>query len=238
MYLTDEELRRAARLVAKAEFAQWSAFTAEPDHQFSERFQQEMQELIGKVKAGKIKQVRARMGWQYYAKHGIAAVLLCFLLSCVVMPEAVMAGCQKVLSIVETVFEEYTEYHIISNVEGQIPFEPITLHYLPEGVIEAEREEHDTVLRLIYQNDEGENLLIINQRTFSKDVEHNYIADTEDAKIKCYTIQNEPVQMMIKEGIIQFLWEHGAYFINGQTTLSMDELIRVLNNAEILNEKS
>ncbi len=46
-----------------------------------------MQELIGKVKAGKIKQARARMGWQYYVKHGIAAVLLCFLLSCVVMPE-------------------------------------------------------------------------------------------------------------------------------------------------------
>jgi len=233
MEISDEKLQKAAKAIAKAEVEQWKNFESYPDPSLSESFQQKMRALIHDVEAGNVKHAKARMGWQYYTKRSMAAVIVCFLLTCAVMPEVVMAGCQKILSIIETVFEEYTEFHIVSNIGGKSQFNPITLNYLPEGVTEAGREEHDTVLRLVYQNEEGENLLIINQRTFSKDAEHNYIADTEDAQIEYYTIQNEPVQMIIKGGIIQFLWGHGAYFINGQTTLPMDELIRILNNVEM-----
>jgi len=233
MELSDEKLQRAAKIIVKAEVEQWKDFESYPEPVLSESFQQKMQELIRDVEKGNIKQASARKGWQYYTKRSIVAVILCFILTCAVMPEAVMAGYQKILSIIETVFEEYTEYRIHSNVEEHISFQPITLQYLPAGIKEAEREEHATALRIVYQNREGQDIFIIKQRLFSEDVEHDYIADTEDAQIEYCTIQNERVQMITKGERIQFLWEHGAYFITGQTKLSMDELIRILNHIEI-----
>lgn len=234
MEISDEKLQEAAKIIAKAEVEQWKNFESYPEPALSESFQQIMQDLIHDVEKGNIEQVRARMGWQYYTKRSIVAVIVCFILTCAIMPETVMAGYQKILSIIETVFEEYTEFHIFSNAEGQHEFEPVTLHYLPVGVVESSREEYPTTLRIAYQDSAGQELLIINQIVFAEEENYLFVADTENAQIEYYTIQkNETVQMIIKGERIQFLWEHEAYFINGQTKLPMDELIRILNNIEI-----
>ena len=230
MKLSDEKLQYAAKLAAKAELELWSDYEAYEEPVFSAKFQQRMQELIKNVRVGKVAQDRARLGWQYYGRRGLAAVLLCFLLSCVAMPEAVMAGCRSVLEVVRTVFEEYTEYHITSRESDSTQFVPISLNYLPEGIYEAEREEHPTRLRIVYHNPVGQSILTIMQELFTGDVESGYITDTEDAQVTYCMIQNEMVELITKDDRIQFVWEHGAYLITGQTRLSKEEVILILQN--------
>lgn len=173
------------------------------------------------------------MGWQYYSRRCLAAVLLCFLLSCAIMPETVMAGCRSVLEVVRMVFEEYTGYHITSGESDSAQFVPISLKYLPDGIHEAEREEHPTALRIVYQDTDGQNILILRQEIFMESTESDYIVDTEDAQVTYCMVQNEMAELVKKNGRIQFVWEHGAYLITGQTRLAKEEVILILQNIEL-----
>lgn len=230
MKLSDEKLQYAAKLAAKAELEPWLDYEAYEEPVFSAKFQQRMQALIKNVRAGNVAQDRARLGWQYYGRRGLAAVLLCFLLSCVAMPEAVMAGGRKVIEVVRTVFEEYTEYHFTSRESDSTQFVPISLNYLPEGIYEAEREEHPTTLRIIFQNNAGQNILILRQSIFTESFESGYIVDTEDAQITYCMVQDEMAELITKDDRVQFVWEHGTYLITGQTRLSKEEVILILQN--------
>ena len=230
MKLSDEELRRSVKLLAKAELEQWHDYEDYPEPAFSEQFHQKMYALLNDVQANKVKQDRTRMGWLYYSKRVIVAVLLCFLLSYAIMPEAVLASCHQIIEVVRAVFEEYTEYHITSREASDIQLVPVTLKYLPEGIQEVEREEHPTTLRVVYQDNAGQNVLILRQEIFKKGAESDYIVDTEDAQTEYYTVQNEQIQIITKEDRIQFIWKHGDYLITGQTKLPKEEILLILQN--------
>ena len=230
MNLNDEKLKRAAKIVAKTELKQWSDFEEYPEPEFSEKFQKEMQALIYDVNANKVKQDKVRMGWQYYSKRGIAAVLLCFLLSCVIMPEAVMAGCQRLIEAVQTVFREYTEYQFDSREKADSQFVPLTFGYIPENLYEHEIELTEKSYFVDYINAEGNIIFVLEQELLTKGMDSTYIADTENAKEKYYMVKNSEVQFIEKNGRIQFVWICGAYRITGQTRLPEEEIILILEN--------
>lgn len=227
MKLSEEQLRRAALLAQQRQ--QYQAWNARPEpHQFSASFEQTMQQLMAQLQQHQLAQNKAPMGWQYYMRNSIAAVLLCFLLACVTMPEAVMAGCQKVIQAVETVFERYTEFQYHSSAAGTTAFVPMQFGYLPDGMVETEREEHPTRLSLSF--DKGSTYIITNQKLVTEKSGLTYIADTEITEQRIIQINGEEVQFIYKENRIHFIWLHDMYQVVGQTNLPEHEVIKILEH--------
>ena len=59
-----------------------------------------------------------------------------------------------------------------------------------------------------------------------------YIYYTEDAVIETVLISGEPVEFVKKEGNILFVWFHRAYLITGQTNLSHEETLKILEQVK------
>lgn len=233
MKLSDEKLQYAAKLAAKAELEPWLDYEAYEEPVFSEKFQQRMQALIENVRVGNVAQDRARLGWQYYSRRGLAAVLLCFLLSCVAMPEAVMAGCRKVIEVVRTVYEEYTEYHFTSREKAEAQLTPLTFGYLPDS-LHKNTEEITTITYFVdYVDSTGRIVFSLEQDLLTENMTSTYIADTEDANVKYGTIKGREVKKKKKKERIQFVWIYEAYCITGQTRLPEEEILRILQNIEL-----
>ena len=233
MKLSDEKLQYAAKLAAKAELEPWLDYEAYEEPVFSEKFQQRMQALIENVRVGNVAQDRARLGWQYYSRRGLAAVLLCFLLSCVAMPEAVMAGCRKVIEVVRTVYEEYTEYHFTSREKAEAQLTPLTFGYLPDS-LHKNTEEITTITYFVdYVDSTGRIVFSLEQDLLTENMTSTYIADTEDANVKYGTSKGREVQLIEKKERIQFVWIYEAYCITGQTRLPEEEILRILQNIEL-----
>ena len=232
--LSDEELRRAAREALQYETELFLMHDLKPEHQFSEQFIEKMTQLLQDMKQGKVKAAEYFMGWQYYAKQGIAAVLICFLLACAAMPEAVLAGYHKLIEVVETIYEEYTEFRYKLNEETggeEDEFKPIKLKYLPEGLIEVERIEDINSLDILYKSEKGENFNIY-QKLTSESNHIIYNIDTENAKIEVIKINGENVELVLKKKRINFIWIHDNYRIIGQSNLSRGEVIKILESIE------
>ena len=151
--ITEEELREAAREVLEYELAIFDSYNDYPDHIFHGKFRLDMAALIHEVKRGAVKAAKYSMGFTFYAKQCIAAVLILFTLSCITMPETVLAGYHKLIEVIETVFEDYTEYRYRVNDDGGIEetFKPLKLGYLPEGMEEVWRDYTGTSRDSLYE---------------------------------------------------------------------------------------
>ncbi|MBR5319210.1 MAG: DUF4367 domain-containing protein [Peptococcaceae bacterium] len=233
MKLTEDQLRRAARL---AQHKDLSRLPETDDIIVSPRMEQKMQDLIQQVQRGEIKSARASLGWRYYAKTGIAAVLICFLLTCVTMPQAVIAGCQRLIQMVETVFEEYTQQEYTSNASADIQFVPVTFGYMPDRMIETKQEQIENSLRIVLENSETGQIFVLRQELLTEDTISTYIVDTEEAEKETLLILGETVEFIQKNGQIKFVWNHTAYRITGKTNLPMNEVTKILKATQF-NDK-
>lgn len=235
MKITDAELREAARQAEKQLLSQLPPEEA-CRHEFSPEFEEKMTMLIEETKRNQVKQRRARLGWQIYTRNGIAAVFLCFLLAFVTVPEAVIAGCERVIEVVETIFEEYTEFRYTSNAASETKFYPLKLGYIPDGMEEVEREEYPDEMKLLYRNEAREQSFRIHQILMTNEEDTLYTLDTEDVYPETIRIQNAEVRLTFKENDIYFTWLYGACQINGQTNLAREELITILEQVEFPQE--
>ena len=232
MKLTENQLRRAAQLAQHKDF---SRLQETDDVIVSPRMEQNMQALMEQVQRGEFKPARASMGWRYYTKTGIAAVLICFLLTCVTMPQALIAGYQRLIQTVETVCEEYTQHVYTSDAPSDTVFIPVTFGYVPEDMVEITREEWLASLHVVLEKREEGQLLkhfVLEQDLLTEDDTMTYIYDTEDAVIETVLISGEPVEFVKKEGNILFVWFHRAYLITGQTNLSHEETLKILEQVK------
>ena len=232
MKLTEEQLRRAAKLAQQKDLARLPECDTIA---ISSRMEQKMQNLIKQMQHGEIEPARAAMGWRYYTRNSIAAVLICFLLTCAAMPQAVIAGCQKLIQMVETVFEEYTQQEYTSNASADIQFVPVTFGYIPEEMIETEREETADSLRIALESLEKDKVFVLRQELLTEDTISTYIVDTEDAGTETLLILGEPVEFIQKNGQIKFVWNHTAYRITGKTNLPIKEVTKILEATQFNN---
>ena len=226
MKFTEDELRAAAVEARRYMLSQL------PDedscqHCFSEQFEQDMEALRRKVRANQVAQKQAFLGWPYYARRGIAAVLLCFVLACFTMPETVLAGYRYLIEVIETVWDEYTEFRYHSDASADTEFQPLKLHYLPEGMKEVRREERDGKLNIVCAN--KEKYFILNQELVQKEFDKTFGIDTENTKREILKVKDDDVYLIIKEARVQYVWVHGYYQINGRTNVSLGELEKILN---------
>ena len=150
--LSEEELRCSLREEVQYDTEFFLMHDLHPEHQFSEQFLGKMIPLLQDARRGTVKAAEYIMGWQYYAKQGMAAVLICFLLACAAMPETVLAGYHKLIEVVETIYEEYTEFRYIYENKEEEAFEPLKLNYLPNDLKIIEEKETKNSLNLLYVN--------------------------------------------------------------------------------------
>ena len=239
--ISEKELRQAA-IQAEAYLQAQLPAPETCTNRGSAQLEQRLQQLLAQVQRGEIMPAPLHMGWQYYTRNSAAAVLLCSLLACITMPEAVMAGCQTVIQAVKSVLVEYTEFHYTSTAPADTKFVPLQFGYLPEGLDEIEREENETNFDCLYSNEKREDwknnkeklkYINIRQHLLTEDTVSTYIVDTENAKVKNVRIQGENVEFILKEGRIQYIWLHGAYQITGQSNLPEDEVIKVLEQTTL-----
>lgn len=230
---SEEDLYLAAREAEQFIRAQYPDAQTCPPHTFSPAFEADMQQLFAQLQNGTLKTSAARLGWPYYLRRSIAAILLCFLLACATMPEAVMAGYQKLIEVVEYIFEECTEFRYHLNINDDTEFKPLKLGYLPEGMVEVRRIEKEHSIDLLFA-EEGNRYFKICQKKFDKtnDVV-SIIIDTENAQTKQVKIGNEDVKLIFKNDKTIFIWLHKSYQISGQTDLMEEEIINILKNVEI-----
>ena len=228
MKFTEEQLRLAAKRVDERLLAQLPDEAECAEYQFSESFEQNMNRLIEQVKNHQISAAKVPMGWRYYTRNGLVAVLLCFILTCITMPEAVMAGYQKLVDVIETVVTEYTEYRYHSNETADAAFVPVTFGYLPDGMEEIERNITERRMDIYFENESG--YFDFSQKLLTEENGMAYIVDTENAHIKIYRIGSEEMQLILKDGVYNYIWVHGKYLISGQTNLTDEEIVKILGS--------
>ena len=227
MKFTEEELRRAAVRVQEKQLALLPAPEACSDT-FSPAYAQKMEQLIEALKHGQLPQATASMGWQYYTRRGAAAILLCFLLACVTMPEAVMAGYQRMLETVQEICELYTQLRYNSHVTSNAQFVPLQPTYLPDGVEEVQRIDRKYGVDLLYMDKVHGQYFKMYQCLLTESDSVTHIVDTEDTYVEIVYLGTEKVEMFFKKDVIYFIWAHNSYEVTGKTNLSKEEILQIL----------
>jgi len=228
--LTDEQITEACRLLTAYEVA-----TIPPEDSYTEPYSDAytayIHELMEQYKAGAITPVKAPMGWQYYTRRGIAAVLIAALLAGIAMPERVMAGYRWLVEVVEEFFEgRKTEYRYTSNVEEDVEFVPMKFGYLPEGMEEVYRFENDDILKILFVDKKQELYFEIEQKTVNNESRSIYGSNVEIYYTEIIQIDDSLVKLVRKGNKIIFYWQYIGNNFNGTTNLSQDELIIILEN--------
>lgn len=235
--ITEEELREAAREVLEYELAIFDSYNDYPDHIFHGKFRLNMAALIHEVKRGAVEAAKYSMGFTFYAKQCIAAVLILFTLSCIAMPETVLAGYHKLIEVIETVFEDYTEYRYRVNDDGGIEetFKPLKLGYLPEGMEEIRRQQNKHSIDILYtdKTEKKERYLNLFQREVISNSEVLYIADNTNSYVENINLKDASAIIMYDEEEIRFIIQYKNGYILGYAYLSVEEVKKIVYSLEI-----
>ncbi len=231
MKLTDEQLRRAAILAREKELSQLPNLKDCPSYPFSAEFEARIQDILAQLEQGTLKAKPVRMGWQYYTKRGAAAILICVLLSCAAMPEAVMAGYEKLVEMIETIYEEFTEFHFGISTSITNEFKPAALTYLPEDMQETEhRVSSNGNIYSRYEN--AQHYFSLEQIAIIEENDVMYILDTEDAITETVATPYGQATIVSKNGTYQYMLLYHANLLTGDTNLPYAELIKILENLQ------
>lgn len=228
MKLNDAQLQRAASLADAIEMSFLPDQDNCPQHTFSEEFEAKMQHLIKRVRQSEIKPYRVFMGYAYYAKRSIAAVLIAFLLACVTVPEAVIAGYHKLIDVIENVVTEYTEYKYRSYVPGTAQFIPLEFGYLPEGMEVTRNSIDEDGMNVMYKGSDC--YFSLKQVLITEDTEYGLALDTENAKSEQEFLFDNVLKLIYKDDVITYVWNNDKYLIWGKCDLTKEELIKILTH--------
>jgi len=229
MQLNDDILCRAAALVRDKRMNSLSEYEEYPVHEFSEAFETEMQGLMDKLGKGEITPYKVSMGWQYYARHGLVAVLVCILLTCFAAPQAVMAGYQKLIEVIETITEEYTLFQYTTTDTNEVGvFEPIKIVLPDEFVLKREILSEESAHWTYVHED---NYFIIVQNLITSD-EMAVVMDSEDAVKELLFINSEEITLYLEEDICRFVWTAGKYQLHGHSNLDRNTVLAILESIQ------
>ncbi|MBQ2995242.1 MAG: hypothetical protein IJD56_07060 [Peptococcaceae bacterium] len=231
--LTDEQITEACRLLTAYEVA-----TIPPEDSYTEPYSDAyiayMHELMANYKAGAITPAKVPMGWQYYTRRGIAAVLIAALLAGIAMPEKVIAGYRWLVEVVEEFLEDRTRYRYTSNVDEDVEFVPMKFGYLPEGMEEVKNQVGNASINRLFVDNTTEEIyyLRIVQNLVENDNKYLYGANVEVYYTEIILINDEMIKIAIDDQIIYYSWVCDLYHISGQTNVSKNELTKILMNID------
>lgn len=232
---SEEELYAAAEEAQEYLLSLLPSEDSCPPHEFSRAFTAKVEEIYKQLRACTLSHKRAALGWPYYVRRTAAVLFLCFVLTCVVMPEAVMAGYQRLVEIVETIFEDYTEFRYRTEAVEETEFVPLRLGYLPEGMEEIRRYKVEKRLSLIYEDKQGQHF-DIDQRIMGKNDKNTYIIDMGKIPAGLDSGRRMNIEFIEQEKYgekrIQVIWLHEQYRIVIQSNLPEEEIVKIINHIE------
>lgn len=206
-----------------------------PPHEFSSAFTEKVEKIYQQLTESTLPRKRAVLGWPYYVRRTAAVLFLCIILACVTMPEAVMAGYQRLVEIVETIFEDYTRFYYRPEAVEEIEFAPLKLGYLPEGMEETKRAELVKRINLLYKDKNG-NYIEIDQKAINKNDKTTYIIDMGQVPAGLDPEKRENIKFIHQEKYseerIRIVWLSEGYRIVIQSNLSEDEIVKIINHIE------
>lgn len=206
-----------------------------PPHEFSRAFTAKVEGIYKQLRACTLPHKRAALGWPYYARRTAAVLFLCLVLTCVAMPEAVMAGYQRLVEIVETIFEDYTEFRYRTEVVEKTEFVPLRLGYLPEGMEEIKRKEWVKRLDLLYEDKKGM-YIEIDQRLMDKNDKTTYVIDMEKIPTGLSQERKKNITFIYRkkyeERQTSVIWLYEEYRITVQANLPEEEIVKIINHIE------
>ncbi len=232
MKLDEAQLYRAAKLADAIELAMLLDEDSLPKHEFSEQFEHDMELLIAKVKRNEIRPYKVFMGWQYYTKRGIAAILICFFLACATMPEAVIAGYHKLIEVIETIVTEVrTDYRYKSDVSADVILKPVKLGKMLNGIYLQYEHMDKHKYKIVYEG--GNKYFILIQRLVVENDQFFLVVDSQEAYSEIKLLKGMPLYLLYKEETITYTWQYNQYHISGKTNLEIEELEEILRFIEI-----
>lgn len=232
--ISDEDIAEACRLLMAYEVATIPQESVYDDIR-SETYIAYMERLLAQTKAGTLIAPNVPMGWQYYTRKGLAAILIAALLAGIAMPERVMAGYRWLVEVIEQFFKDRTEYIYTFDADEDIEFVPMQFGYMPEGMEEKLYINRAEALKVLYESyalDEYYYLDIL-QRLVVGNRKILFGSNAEIYYTDVILVNNsEIIKLVEKENGISFIWTHEVYHISGQTNLSKNELVKILKNIE------
>lgn len=232
---SEEELYAAAEEAQEYLLSLLPSEDSCPPHEFSRAFTAKVEGIYKQLRACTLPHKRAALGWPYYVRRTAAVLFLCLVLTCVAMPEAVMAGYQRLVEIVETIFEDYTEFRYRTEAVEETEFVPLRLGYLPEGMKEVERDKTAISLDIMYQ-DKEKKCLKIDQRIMKKNDKTTYVIDMKKTPAGLDSARRENMKFIYQEKYgeerTEVIWLYDQYRIVIQSNLPEEELVKIINHIE------
>ena len=233
MKLDEKQLQHACKQVLHIQIESLPDIAECPMHDFDEAFEQDIQRLIIDLEKGNISPAKAPMGWQYYIKKSTTAVLIAILLVGVTMPETLLAA-YRFITAHTTVTPEYTQHNYSSTAPGDSKLQPVQIEWLPNRMRLNEDlyREYEYRIDMEYIDDSRDVLrdFTLTQKLLTETSSMTYVVDTENAEIETRQIGADEVTLIYKHDSYQYIWLHDKYHISGQSNLSRDELIKILEN--------
>lgn len=232
---SEEELYAAAEEAQEYLLSLLPSEDSCPPHEFSRAFTAKVEGIYKQLRACTLPHKRAALGWPYYARRTAAVLFLCLVLTCVAMPEAVMAGYQRLVEIVETIFEDYTEFRYRTGAVEETEFVPLTLGYLPEGMKEVRRYEVPERVTLVYEDKQGKHFEI-DQKILDKNDKITYVIDMARVPTGLDSAKRENMEFIHQdkygEERISVIWLYEGYRIVIQSNLPEEEIVKIINHIE------
>ena len=233
MKLDEKQLKNACEQVIQIQIDSIPEVAECPVHDFDDTFEQDIQKLIANLKKGNISPAKAPMGWQYYIKKSTAAALIAILLVGTTMPETLLAGYRFITSHT-TVTPEYTQHNYLSTAPEESKLQPVQLEWLPNGMRLNEdqyrRNEYRIDMEYIDDSRDVLRYFTLKQNILTENSNMTYVVDTENAEVEILDIAADEVTLIYKQGSYQYVWLHDKYHVSGQSNLSKDEVIKILEN--------
>lgn len=225
MKITDSDLYQYAPKAEELWLSRLPPDEKIPEHTFSKRFKRKMNRLLRDQRRspGVRKMVLT-------AKRIAAAMLIFTTLSFSVLM-SVKAYREKFIETVTEVLYDLTHFSFFSTWNGNVKMGDIAFHYLPDGMVEINREyDEDNLSRIIYFEDTEGRRLQINQQVVTDKTEYEAILDTEQADVIKTTISGNEAVLVVKGEWSALVWLDNPFVLWAAGELTPAELSRVAEN--------
>lgn len=201
-----------------------------PEYTFSHKFQRNMNKLLRRQRRSPA--VRAALT---YAKRAAIFVLAFVALSFSVRMTVDAAFRRQVLRAVVQVFSDFTEFRYTSDVKTDEQPGELEFTYLPEGMVETDRELDTLGFYICWKNESGE-FVELDQVLVDDNTDMKLYLDTEDAEITHFQVHGEEA-MGIEKGLDHTIhWTEGQFVYTLSGTIPMEELKLVAEGIRPVSE--
>lgn len=201
-----------------------------PEYTFSHKFQRNMNKLLRRQRRSPA--VRAALT---YARRAAIFVLAFVALSFSVRMTVDAAFRRQVLQVVVQVFSDFTEFRYTSDVKTDEQPGELEFTYLPEGMVETDRELDTLGFYICWKNESGE-FVELDQVLVDDNTDMKLYLDTEDAEITYFQVHGEEA-MGIEKGLDHTVqWTEGQFVYTLSGTIPMEELKLVAEGIRPVSE--